>query len=230
MSSIVEGRSGSSIERISIGSDRGLEEAAEHAAETLRMGGIVVHPTETVYGLGGDCSESSNRSIADIKGREPDRPLLVLTPDTETLSRRFPGVRWPAMATELAARFWPGPLTLVLPCGSAPAGLLSRDGGLAVRVSPDPVVKAILKRWGAPMTSTSANRSGAEPARDAGQALAVLSGDAAARAGLERVLVVDGGPRRGRPSTVVSLLGAKVQLLREGPIGRAELRDWLHDS
>ena len=199
--------------------------AAERATEVLRLGGLVLHPTETVYGLGGDGSAANNELIARVKAREVGQPLILLTPDRETLMASFPAACWPDEAERLAQAFWPGPLTLVIPCDSAAAGLLGPDGGLAVRVSPDPVVGMILRSWGRPMTSTSANRSGRPPARTASEALALFE-DRAHLGGVEPVLAVDGGPRMGgRPSTIVSLVGTPPRLLREGPIGRAAIRE-----
>lgn len=196
--------------------------------EVLQLGGLVLHPTETVYGLGGDGSASNNELIARVKGREVGQPLILLTPDREALTATFPAARWPYEADRLAQAFWPGPLTLVIPCDSAPRGLLGPDGGLAIRISPDPVVEAILRRWGHPMTSTSANRSADPPARSVSEALALFEGRADL-SGTERpVLAVDAGPREGgRPSTIVSLLGPRPRVLREGPVGREALREWV---
>lgn len=205
------------IETIVADRPSAVEWAARRAAEVLAAGGLVVHPTETVYGLGGDGSEASNARIARIKGREAGKPLILLTPDVSALKARFPGIVWTAEAVQLAARFWPGPLTLVVPGGDAPRGLLGPSGGLAVRMSPDPIIRALLERWGRPMTSTSANRSGEPAPRNLDEAAAVL------RAGAELggdLLAIDGGPREeGRASTIVSLLGTRPILLREGPIG-----------
>jgi L-threonylcarbamoyladenylate synthase len=138
----------------------------------------------------------------------------------------YPAARWPDEAERLARAFWPGPLTLVIPCGSAPTGLLGPDGGLAVRISPDPVVGTILRRWGRPMTSTSANRRAEHPARSASEALRLFDRRTDLKGMGRQVLVIDAGPREGgRPSTIVSLVGGRPRLLREGPIGQEAIRE-----
>lgn len=219
---------GFDVEVMEAGGQGEVDRAADRAAEVLRLGGLVLHPTETVYGLGGDGSVSNNELIARIKGREVGQPLLLLTPDREALTATFPAVRWPDEADRLAQAFWPGPLTLVVKCDSAPLGLLGPEGGLAVRISPDPVVGAILRRWGRPMTSSSANRSGQPPAGTISAALTLFDGRPEL-SGMERpVLAVDAGPREGgRPSTMVSLVGPFPRVLREGPIGRKRLGEWV---
>ena len=98
--------------------------AVVRAAEVLGAGGIVVHPTETVYGIGGDGTDENNELISRIKHRESGRPLILLVPSLKALRDSFPGLEWPPQAEELARRFWPGPLTLVARCPDAPAGLL----------------------------------------------------------------------------------------------------------
>lgn len=219
------------IEVVAVGEAGGLERAAERAAAALADGQLVLHPTETVYGIGGDGHEASNRAIARIKGRSPEQPLLVLIPNVETLRRAFPRVVWSAAAERLAARFWPGPLTLVLPCADVPYGLGARDGGLAARVSPDPVVGAILKRWGKPMTSTSANRSGEGPSRTASAALRIFEPEPELGTGVRRVVVVDDGAREeAAPSTIVSLVVDPPHVVREGPVSGNALRSCLAGS
>lgn len=204
------------------------ERAGRRAAEVLAAGGIVVHPTETVYGLGGDGSPETNRWIAGLKGRPPSQPLLLLTPDLDTLRRRLPGIGWPQAAEELARRFWPGPLTLILPCASAPEGLAGPDGGVGVRVSPHPVIAAIFRHWKQPMTSTSANRTRQSPARTLPAALELFEDVPEEAVG--RTLALDAGRTSGDPpSTIVSLTRAVPRLLRAGPIPGAEIREVVPD-
>lgn len=213
------------IERVGATAPGGWERAARAAAETLAAGGLVVHPTETVYGLGGDGGAGSNALVARVKGREEGRGLILLVEGVESARALLPGLEWPEEARALAARFWPGPLSIVVPCRDAPAGLAGPGGGVALRATPDPVARAILRAWGRPFTSTSANRTGAPPARTADDAAHLLEerGDLNDLAGL-RICVVDGGPRPDAPpSTVVDLVGPRARVVRDGPIAAAEI-------
>ncbi len=197
-----------------------IDESARRAAAVLEGGGLILYPTETVYGLGGTGSPESNELIARIKRREGARPLILLTPDLSVLRQYLGGLEWTADAEALARRFWPGPLTLVIRCVDAPLGLTGPDGGVAVRVSPHPVVQAIFRDRRRPITSTSANPSGAEPAGTLGQALALFEGREDLKPVRATILAIDGGPAAGlMPSTVVSCMESPPHLLREGPIG-----------
>ena len=192
-----------------------LEAAAvERAAALLRAGGLVAFPTETVYGLGADAWDA--RAVAAVfaaKGRPSFNPLISHFPDAEAAFREVaPDQR----ARALAARFWPGPLTLVLPRapGSrvdplAAAGLDT----LAVRVPAHPLALALLRLAGVPVVAPSANRSGAVSPTTAAHVLAGLDGRLAA--------VLDGGPCAvGVESTVVDLSGPVATLLRPGGLPR----------
>ena len=159
------------VEIVPARSDSDREQAARVAAEVLAEGGLVVHPTETVYGIGGDGTAANNHLISRVKRREPDQPLLLLVPDREVLRLTFEALEWPAEAEKLAGSFWPGPLTIVVRCPGAPDGLIGPRDGLAVRISPDPTVAQLLAVWGRPMTSSSANLAGREPARTLEEAL-----------------------------------------------------------
>lgn len=201
-----------------------LDVAGRRAAAVLRAGGIVIHPTETVYGLGGDGTPESSARIARLKGRDVDRPLLLLTPDLGTLRAFLPDVEWPESAERLAGRFWPGPLTLIVRCPGAPRGIRGPEEGLAVRISPHPVIGAIFRYWKRPMTSTSANRSGDPPALTAEAAVRGCGGQGAALPG--PVVALDGGRSAGGvPSTLVALIGPRPRLLRQGPISADEIRE-----
>ncbi|WP_297300157.1 L-threonylcarbamoyladenylate synthase, partial [uncultured Methylovirgula sp.] len=131
------------------------------AAEILRAGGLVAFPTETVFGLGADAT--SDRAVAKIyaaKGRPAFNPLIAHVADRAAAERQG---RFSAAAAALAAAFWPGPLTLVLPlaegarvCALARAGLDS----VAIRVPAHPVARALIAALGRPVVAPSANRSG----------------------------------------------------------------------
>jgi L-threonylcarbamoyladenylate synthase len=191
------------------------------AAAALCAGGLVIHPTETVYGLGGDGSARSNALVARLKGRAAERGLILLVSSVESARAHLPRLRWNEAAETLAERFWPGPLSIVVPCPDAPAGLAGPGGGVALRATSDPVARAILAEWGAPMTSTSANRTGEPPPRTAAEAARLVEGRTEEDV---VVCVVDAGPRtEAAPSTIVSLTGATPRVWREGPIPADEV-------
>ena len=180
------------------------------AARLILEGGLVAFPTETVYGLGGDATnERAVAAIFEAKGRPQFNPLIshVLGPDE---AKRL--VRWSDTADRLAARFWPGPLTLVLPrAKESPIALLATAGldTVAVRAPAHPMAQALIRAVGRPLAGPSANRSGAvSPTR--AEHVAESLGD--------RVkMILDGGPCAvGLESTVLDLTTAAPTLLRPG--------------
>lgn len=186
------------------------------AAAALKQGGLVIMPTETVYGVAADAADP--RAVAKVfaaKGRPSFNPLIAHVPDVET-ARRI--ARFDARAEALAQAFWPGPLTLVLPvadpaavCDLARAGLDT----VAVRIPAHPVARALLKAFGGPVVAPSANRSG-RPSPTTFAAAVEETGASAAAA-------LDGGPCQvGLESTVVALLD-EPRLLRPGSITRAQI-------
>ncbi|NJD19245.1 MAG: threonylcarbamoyl-AMP synthase [Gemmatimonadetes bacterium] len=189
------------------------------AADHLRGGGILAYPTETVYGFGGLCTPEAVERVRALKRRSEDRPLLVLVCSAEQAS----GLGWTTSARELASIFWPGALTLVLtdPDRVFPDGVRSAEGTVAVRVSPHPVVAALLELLPTPVTSTSANVPGGAPARSADQALRAATELGAG----EELLVLDGGtlPPSG-PSTIVDCTGPVPWVVREGTLPLSRLR------
>ncbi len=218
------------VEVIRARQPQGRLQAARRAGEVLAAGGLVVHPTETVYGLGGDGSAENNALIARVKRRQLGQPLIVLAPDIETVRAAFPQLQWPAAADELARELWPAALTLVVRCEGAPPGLVGPGGGLAVRVSPDPTVAAILGVWRRLMTSTSANFSRREPARTLEAALELFRERVDLAAEDRPVVAIDAGPTLSdQPSTIVSFVDSPPRLLREGPISRSQILTWLPD-
>jgi len=188
-------------------------EAAAEAARCLGSGGLVAFPTETVYGLGADAANGA--AIARLylaKGRPAFNPLIAHVAD-RAAARRL--ARFDAAAERLAAAFWPGPLTLVLPKADAcPVAELATAGldSIAVRVPALPVAQAILRAFGRPVVAPSANRSGHVSPTTAAHVLADLGG---------RIdLIVDGGPAPvGLESTIVACLGEPA-LLRPGGLAR----------
>lgn len=196
----------------------------EPAVAHLRAGGVLAYPTETVYGFGAASTPEGVARVAALKRREADRPLLVLVPGAGAVDR----LAWTEEARELATLFWPGAVTLVLgdPLGIFPPGIRSPAGSVAVRVSPHPLVRALLDRYGEPLTSTSANVPGTEPARSGTEALAAAT---ALGAG-EEVLVLDVGTLPGSgPSTIVDCSGPQPVVIREGTVPIHRLRCALPD-
>ncbi len=177
-----------------------------------RPGGVVLYPTETVYGLGGRAGDSAAaHRIARIKGR-PLEPLIVLI---DTLPATAP-----PRARRLAERFWPGPLTLLLPSWEAIAAeVCAPDGTVAVRLSPHPIVQALVQAVG-PITSTSANPTGLRPAQSF-EELGWLTGQVDA--------AYDGGTLSpSAPSTIVN--GQTGEVIREGAISRRDVETVLVES
>jgi L-threonylcarbamoyladenylate synthase len=196
--------------RVRDGRDAG---AVQEAADALRAGRLVVLPTETVYGLGADASsDAAVRAIFAAKGRPADNPVIVHCRDLAH-AQAVSGP-WPAGALALAQRFWPGPLTLVVPRGTATAPACSAGlDTVALRVPAHPVAQALLRASGLAIAAPSANRSGRPSPTRVADAAADL-GDAAAVA-----VFLDGGPCDvGLESTVIGWPGGKATLLRQGGI------------
>ena len=185
--------------------------ALAEAAACLRAGGLVIFPTETVYGVGvhADNPEAVTR-LYEAKARPSDKQLTWHVATTEQ-ARRLP-LEWPAVAVELARNFWPGPLTLVLK---------RREGSetVGVRVPRHLVAAAFLTMAHVPVVASSANRSGQPPATTA---------EAAAQALGEQVdFIVDAGPATmGEPSTVVDCTVNPPAMLRAGARAREIERVW----
>jgi L-threonylcarbamoyladenylate synthase len=198
-------------------------QSIEAAAACLRAGGMVAFPTETVYGLGADAG--NGEAVARLyaaKDRPAFNPLIAHVADLEA-ARRL--AEFDAAAEDLAAAFWPGPLTLVLPkrpgCGVADLALAGLDS-VALRVPDHPVASALLKAFKGPVVAPSANRSGHVSPTCPAHVLADLRG---------RIdMVIDGGTCDvGVESTIVSLLGEPT-LLRPGGLAREQIERLLGHS
>lgn len=194
-------------------------EGSAEAANVLEAGGLVVHPTSTVYGIGGAATAALDAEIARLKGRSPDTPFIRLAPSVDALRAECPHLEWDDRARRLAAGFWPGSLTLVLPDGTA--------RGLAVRVDAHRVVAALLARWGRLMSSTSLNPHGAPPCRTPESVLAVLGGLPSTEV---PIAFLDAGPLPAAPpSTVVTLLERPARVLREGAVPLEAVRGCIEE-
>ena len=203
-----------------------VEAAINETLAHLAAGKVLAYPTETVYGFGGAVDEDSVQQLVKLKGRAPGKPFLLLVAASEMITRL--GLRLTGYASMFAARFWPGPLTLVLPGGEkrVPDRLRGPEGGMAVRWTPHRSLARLIIAHGEPITSTSANRPGVPPAISADQIVSQWS-DAIARGTLR---VLDGGRlRESQPSTVVDCTGRLPRVIRPGAIAAAKLRESVPD-
>jgi L-threonylcarbamoyladenylate synthase len=196
--------------------DPDLDRRIQAAAAVLRRGGVVVYPTETLYALGARADDAAALlRLARAKLRPEGKPLPLLAGDRDQVRRvaRLEGV-----AERVADRFWPGPLTLVLPAAPGlDAAVTAGTGTVGIRIPGSPVARALALRAGFALVSTSANPAGGPPPAR----VADLHPDLLAQ--VDHVL--DGGPTPGGPpSTVVRVEGSIVHVLREGVIPAAAVR------
>jgi L-threonylcarbamoyladenylate synthase len=186
------------------------------AAAVLRNGGLVAFPTETVYGLGANALDAD--AVARIfaaKGRPSRNPVIVHISSQRQVNQVV--TEWPPVAEELAKRFWPGPLTLVLPKRNEVPDIVTAGGAtVAVRVPGHPIALALLQAAGLPIAAPSANRS----SRLSPTCAQHVANDLGGRIDL----ILDGGPTPGGiESTVVDLTGPVPRLLRPGLLQAADL-------
>ncbi len=198
--------------------DAHLPDAIQRALDVLKSGGLVAFPTDTVYGVGSLAFDGrAVESIYFAKDRPVEKAIPVLLGDAADLDKVASEV--PAMARRLAARFWPGPLTLVIPKKPTLPESVSATDTVGVRVPDHPVARALLRVAG-PMAVTSANISGQVSPSTAEEVLAQLGG----RIGI----ILDGGKTPGGvPSTVVDCTGSELVILRAGPITLSEIKSIL---
>lgn len=198
-----------------------VEAAVPATLAHLAAHGVLAYPTETVYGFGGAIDRASVDALLAVKARPPGKPFLVLVAGSAMIERL--GLRLTKSAATLAARFWPGPLTLVLPGGErrVPAVLRGPEGGVAVRWTPHPALQHLINAHGDAITSTSANRPGDPPAANA----AAIAADWRAELSSGRLRVLDAGTLApSGPSTVVDCTGRVPRVIRPGAIAAATLR------
>ena len=192
-------------------------------SEILRRGGLAAVPTETVYGLAANAlDEAAVRRIYEVKGRPEIKALSVMVPDADALERWCVDV--PKAAPALAARFWPGPLTLVLRASGA-MPLLTRAGGetVGLRCPDHPLTLSLLRETGLPLAAPSANPSGAPSPKTADEVQAYFNGRIEA--------ILDGGPCGiGRESTILDLSAPPYRVLRPGALPVGEITDALRES
>ncbi len=188
--------------------------AITSALEILLSGGLVAFPTDTVYGLGSLAfHEKAIESIYIAKDRPMEKAIPVLIGDSPDLSQVAQEV--PIFAMRLIARFWPGPLTVLVPKKPTLPEAISVTSTVGVRVPNHDIARALLRLAG-PLAVTSANISGKESPRTAQEVFAQLNGRIA--------MIIDGGDTPGGiPSTLVDCTGDEIQVLREGPISKEQL-------
>lgn len=197
--------------------DSNRREAVAKTVEVLKRGGIVMYPTDTLYGLAVDATNSKAlASLRELKGREKKKPISILLPTVEALADY---IEWNPVARKLADKFLPGPLTLVLPARKHVLPELQLLGMVGVRVPRDSFAHDVAVAFKKPYTATSANRSGL-PTPSTVEAILAQFGSLIH----ELDLVIDDGPRgAGKGSTVVTFKDEKAYLLREGTLSRSEL-------
>ncbi|MEO6444307.1 MAG: L-threonylcarbamoyladenylate synthase [Gemmatimonadaceae bacterium] len=192
----------------------------------LQAGGVLAYPTETVYGFGTAVEHDAVETLVRLKQRPPAKPFLLLISGSEMLARL--DLNLTSAAARLAARHWPGPLTLVLTGGDrrVPDRLRGPEGGVAVRWTPHEGLQRLLRAYGDPITSTSANRPRQPPAMAAGEITQQWHSEIAR--GVIRVL--DGGRLEdSASSTVVDCTGRRPRIIRPGAVPISVLRESVPD-
>jgi L-threonylcarbamoyladenylate synthase len=191
-------------------------EVLARAVSLLREGQLLIFPTDTLYALGG-CALQPGVAVAVrvAKGREERKPLPLVASDTAQATSLC--ARWPEEAEAAAQRFWPGPLTLVLPAAlSVPREVRGGGTTVAVRVPALALLRTLCGEAG-PLIATSANRAGAPPP--------VTCAEAVSSVGRAAALALDGGRGGSQPSTIVDLAGDRPRLLRAGAVAWDDVLD-----
>ncbi len=187
------------------------EKEFENALDVLRGGGIIAFPTETYYGLGVDIfNETALHALFHLKSRDKTKPILVLVDDLSMLDGIVTEI--PGPYEKLIEKYWPGPLTLIFPANPTLSSLITgATGTIGVRMSPHPVASQLCGRWGRPLTATSANLSGDNPASSAEMVKGIFG---------EKIdYVLDGGDTfGGKCSTVVGIDQQRLCCIRDGQI------------
>jgi L-threonylcarbamoyladenylate synthase len=211
------------VRRVFVDPDSPQRDAIQEAATWIVNGGMVAIPTDTLYGLAADpFSAAAVARVFVVKGRLAERALPLIAADAAQIAAHLG--RLPRGAERLAARFWPGPLTVLV---AAPRSLATDvtggTGKVGVRVPADRVARAVCAAVGRPITATSANVSGDSATSDPAQVERMLG---------DRIdLLIDAGQTRGgAPSTIVDATGDRPALVRAGAIPWDEIQAWLHNE
>ncbi len=195
---------------VQINPDAPASELIAEAKRVIKAKGVIIYPTETLYGLGADpMSTEAMERIYAIKGRDSAKPIPFLIKDEEMLAGLVEEVT--PLGRELIKRYWPGALTLIFRARKGlPVPLKGKDGFIGLRISSHPVARGIVEALDAPLTATSANLAGEEDIID-GRQLAQLFGD-------QVDLIIDSGKVAGIGSTVIDLTVAPAHIVRVGMI------------
>ncbi|RDD53425.1 MAG: threonylcarbamoyl-AMP synthase [Candidatus Korarchaeota archaeon NZ13-K] len=193
------------MRRIRLG-ESGREEVIIEVVEVLKRGGLVIYPTDTVYGLGADAeNEESVRRVYEVKGRPGEKRLTIAVSDIDMLERY---ALLDEISRELILRFLPGKVTFILRKTSRVLDLVNPEA-IGVRIPNLPIVLEIIRCFGRAITATSANISGRPPKLDPDEAASEVKAD----------LLLDYGVLPpSKPSTVVDLTGGEPVLIREGDV------------
>jgi len=185
------------------------------ASKIVNKGGLVIYPTDTVYGLGcNPFNVVAVKRVFKVKGERINKPLPILAPDIEHIEKiAYMNER----ARKIAERFWPGPLTLVVPKKpTLPSIVTCGIDSVGVRIPNHKVTTQLIMLCGKLLVGTSANKTGEKPPKTAQEAIAQL--------GAQVDLILDGGPTPiGQESSVLDLTSEKPRMLREGPVKLADV-------
>ena len=178
------------------------------AVKYLKQGKILVFPTETSYGLGCDATnQNAVNKIFKIKGRQSDKPLLVVIPSVE-MAKKY--LVWNDLLSDLSKKYWPGPLTIVSEYNkkeNLATGVVASDNTVAVRVTNNPIAKFLSEKLGRPVVATSANLA------DAGEVYDPKKIE------IKTDIIVNGGVLpHNPPTTIVSVVNNNLQILRQGQL------------
>ncbi|MBI5098371.1 MAG: threonylcarbamoyl-AMP synthase [Nitrospirae bacterium] len=191
--------------------EKNSDSILKKSSEILKSSGIIAYPTESFYALGVLATdEAAVRKLYDLKKRPADKPLPIIVGDINSISAIVKNI--PLQAGALMKRFWPGPLTLIFDAKeTVPSLLTGGKGKVAVRIPGDSVALHLARALQLPITSTSANPSGAPPAEDT-EAILKYFGD-------KIDLIIDAGKAPGgKPSTIIDVTVTPPKVLREGSI------------
>jgi len=203
--------------------EKNFGKVIQEASQVILSGGVVALPTESFYGLAVHAlNEKAIERLFVVKGRREDNPLLVLIASTDTLDSY--AVRVSNTARKLVASFWPGGLTMVFFANpNLPSSLTAGTAKIGIRLSSHPVPTELARAVGAPITGTSANRSGQPSCSTAAEVMEALGGDID--------LILDGGRTPGgKGSTVLDVTFDPPVVLRDGIVSREELKPFLSNE
>ena len=209
------------MQNIHLGADN-IDEAVRSSVGALNAGGVVLYPTDTLYGLGADAlSDSAVDKIYSIKGREEDKPIHAIVADM-AMAEKYAVIN--DFARKLSNRFSPGPQTLILKKQKGlQSGITRKLDTIGVRIPNNSFCTALAREFGGPITATSANKSGLPPPRSVDKILEQLG----RKASLIDLIIDAGELPLGAPSTVVDVARVRPIVLREGAIAAADIWDEL---